>query len=310
MIEVSSLAELKAHGVRRVALACGNFDGLHKGHRTIIDCLLAASKKNDATPVLMTFHPHPREVLFGHQIPTLSTMENKAEILEEMGVKAVVTLPFTKELASLTAWNFVQRYLYWPGMRVTDVCIGSQWKFGASQQGDVTYLRSLGLFKVHGVGELRQEHELVSSTRIREALASGDMRKAEELLCRPYKISGEVVHGLKLATEVLGFPTANIGFKEKVLPLSGVFAVKVRLPGEKQWRNGACNVGTAPTFIEKGSKMGIEVHILDFDGDLYGKELTVHFVERIRQEKKFDCPEALKEQISKDVSAARVILEA
>ncbi|NQZ60557.1 MAG: riboflavin biosynthesis protein RibF [Lentisphaeraceae bacterium] len=310
MLEVSSLKELRQSGFTRVSIACGNFDGVHRGHRAIIDKLIASAAKSSAEPVVLTFSPHPREVLQGIKVPTLTTPSLKKKLLSELGVKALITLPFSRELAAMPPDKFVDEILQLDGFEVCDLCIGSQWKFGAKRKGDVAFLKNgPWSFSVHGVEEVSDDCDFVSSSRIRQALAEGDFTTATYLLKREYGVFGPVVRGRGLASKELNFPTANIQISEQCLPLAGVFACMAKIEGEIEWRPAACNIGTAPTFSDKfPQNMRVEVHLIDYSADLYDKNIELIFKYFLRPEKHFDGIQQLKEQIAQDVNEARKIL--
>jgi riboflavin kinase / FMN adenylyltransferase len=309
LIEVKSLKLLREHGVTNVTLACGNFDGLHVGHRKIIQTLLDKSIETSSTPVVLTFSPHPREVLLGEKIPTLASSLMKSQILSELGVVALVSIPFTLEFSRKTALEFVNQELLESGLTIEAVCIGSEWRFGAGREGDTEFLRSGPWnFLVISVPEVTDEFGHISSSRIRHSLSASDFITAEKLLGRPYSIIGPVIHGAGIAARELDYPTANLDVGEQYLPLSGVFACKAKFIGGVEKFGAVCNIGVAPTFNEVTSPVKVEIHILDFSKEIYDDLLELEFIAFIRNEMKFDSSEQLKEQISLDVARARKIL--
>ena len=180
MIEVDSLTALKKAGFSRISLACGNFDGLHKGHQAIINQLQQSARETASSPAVLTFSPHPREVLTGKKIPSLTADRTKRRLLSEMGVEAIVTIPFTREFAELTARQFVDDVLTVDNLSIEAVCVGSKWRFGAGRDGDVSFLRESALFKVFPVDEVSMGDGLISSSRIRRALSAGDFSDCQE----------------------------------------------------------------------------------------------------------------------------------
>lgn len=306
---VSSIHELSLAGFERVSIACGNFDGLHLGHRKIIDQLLAASQDSKSCPVVLTFTPHPRLVLTGRKFPILAPMKTKVRLLQELGVKAVININFTKEFASQTASDFVKNVLLAEGLEVCDICVGLNWRFGAGREGDVEFLANHDWgFKVHPIVEVVNSDEFVSSSRIRQALADNDFYQARQLLGRDYSVSGKVIKGAGIAASKLNYPTANVDVQEQCLPLAGVFVCHVTVGSKSKLFDAVCNIGSAPTFNDS-EKMKVEVHLLGYSGNLYGEELEIFFIEFLRAEKKFSCADELKEQINKDVTKARKIFE-
>jgi riboflavin kinase / FMN adenylyltransferase len=307
MIEVDSISKLKSAGFKSIALACGNFDGLHRGHQKIIDQLLKVSKQKKSSPVVLTFSPHPREVLAGVKIPSLAANHTKKRLLAEMGIKALVSINFTLEFAGKTATEFIQDVLTCEDLEVTDICIGSQWRFAKKREGDVQFLKKADSnFEVHPVEELKDDQQVISSSRIREALGKGDFMSARQLLGREYSVCGPVIPGRGIATTELAFPTANVNIDEQFLPLAGVFACWVNIEDSDKKFSAVCNIGFAPTFGgDKNRPARVEVHILDFEEDIYGKNIEIEFVLFIRNEKKFDNIELLKTQIADDITKAR-----
>lgn len=309
MIEVGSLKELREAGFTRVSLACGNFDGVHFGHQSIIGKLQQVAAASDAAPVVLTFFPHPRQVLQGIKVPSLTSPAVKKELMAEFGVQALVTIPFCRDFAAIPATDFVNRVLQVDGLEVCDLCIGSLWKFGAGRKGDVEFMKNgPWSFKVHALQEVYQDGETVSSSRIRTALAAGDFEKAASLLGREYSVSGPVVHGRGIASSKLKFATANIQVNE-CLPVAGVLACMARIENEIEWRPAICNIGVAPTFHgEFVQAARVELHLFDFNEDLYDKNIELVFKKFIRPEQRFSGIDKLKEQIAKDVAEARNIL--
>ena len=305
---VSSINELDKAEFQRISIACGNFDGLHLGHQKIIDRLLKFSSISNSVPVVLTFTPHPRYVLTGKRFPLLASMKTKVRLLERLGVKAVINVDFTKAFASQSAESFVEIVLQSAGIEVCDICVGSDWRFGAGREGSVEFLKNGKWgFKIQAVEELQDSIQTISSSRIREALLQNDFQKAAQMLGRDYSISGDVVKGAGIATSELKFPTANVSAQQLCLPLAGVFACEVTIDEKEELIPAVCNIGSAPTFGES-EKVKVEVHLIDFDGNLYGKEVEVFFKDFIRLEKKFSSIDELKEQISEDVATARKIL--
>ena len=291
-----------------VCLTIGNFDGVHMGHAKLLarvrDRAVAASLVSAA----LTFDPHPRKVLLGAAAPSAITgIEHKLECMEAMGLQLAVVLPFTRELAAREPEDFVREVLV-EGLCLKHLVIGYDYAFGKGRKGNFELLSALGQKYGFGVERLDPviiNGAVVSSTRIRDMVLAGNVWDARPLLGRFHQVRGTVAHGHKRGRK-LGFPTANLAFREELVPLSGVYAVWVELDGVV--RPGVANIGKNPTFGE--FEMSVEAHILDFKGKIYGEPIRVHFVQRIRSEKKFSGPDELIARIREDVGLARMILAA
>ncbi|MBC7188163.1 MAG: bifunctional riboflavin kinase/FAD synthetase [Calditrichaeota bacterium] len=290
----------------------GTFDGVHLGHRAIIQRTLARAARKDRPAVVVTFEPHPQLVVRRPDRPVLhllSTFEEKAGLLEGTGVEILVALPFTAAIAELSPAEFVQRVLC-ESLGASDVVVGYDHTFGKGRSGTIDTLRALGKklhFEVEVVHKVVVDGAAVSSTRIRQLLAHGDVAAAAHLLGRNYTVRGTVVSGRGLGRQ-LGYPTANIRpAKEKLIPQSGIYAVRVAI-GERTKR-GILNIGVRPTFGGETEATVLEVHIYDYEGELYGKEIGVEFLGRIRGERRFDSPYDLARQIEADVVASQAFFE-
>jgi riboflavin kinase/FMN adenylyltransferase len=282
------------------ALAIGNFDGVHRGHRAILEALRTCAAERGLEPCLMTFEPHPREFFSPATAPArLTSLREKLEMFEAAGVARVYLCRFNRKFAAIGAQEFMRDILRRLDARL--ILVGGDFRFGADRAGDIEMLRAAG-FAVESLPDVMVDGERVSSTAIREALASGDLSRAERLLGRPYNISGHVVHGDKLGRE-LGYPTANIHMLHDHPPLFGIYAVK--LSGlDRSDMLGVASLGVRPTTKDDGKPL-LEVHLFDFDGDIYGRHVRVHFLKKLRDEAKFPNLEALKRQIAIDEQMAR-----
>ena len=313
LICCDSPAALAEHGVRDVVFAVGTFDGLHRGHLAVIRTMLDESRRLNATPAVLTFRPHPRAVLTpDNPPPLLMSRERKLGILASLGVKAVVSLPFTQEFAALSPEDFLTRCLLSGSVRVRGVCAGSLWRFGARGAGDAAFLEKraneLG-FVFRAVPEIRDERGLVCSTKIREALAAGDIAFAAHCLGRRPAVSGVVVGGYGVAGNTLHCATANLEVRCGMLPANGVYAA-FAVVGDERFP-AVVNIGVAPTFDSygNGGQVRVEAHLLvDGAPDLYGREMALGFAVRIRDERKFGSPEELAARIQEDIRLARAAL--
>jgi riboflavin kinase/FMN adenylyltransferase len=269
--------------VRPRAVAIGSFDGVHRGHRAVVD----AVRSTGLEPTVITFDPHPR-IALGNKVELLTTLDRRLELLEEAGVSDVLVAPFNPDLQRLTPEEFAERFLRATGVEV--VVAGADFRFGVRRSGDLALLEALG-FGVHVVPELPG----VSSTAIRAALAEGDVKAAAAMLGRPFELDGVVVAGDQRGG-TLGYPTANLRLEpDLACPQYGIYA------GYGLGHRAAISIGTNPHY--GGSERRIEPFLLDFDGDLYGKRLVVEVWERLRDEAVFDSEAALVEQIARDVEA-------
>ena len=279
-----------------LALAIGNFDGLHLGHQSLLARLQEVAQAQNLTPAVMTFEPHPREFFTPLNAPArLSNLREKLEYFQNLNVQKVFVCAFNKRFAAITADEFMQNTLR-NSLNANTILVGEDFKFGAKRAGTVADFESNG-FNLVKLSQLNFKGGRVSSTRVRDALAAGDLNQASLLLARPYSISGKVVHGAARGRE-LGFPTANIHMRHERPALTGVYAVKL------DGLNSVANLGVRPT-IAGVPKLLLEVHVLDFNGDLYGKHVHVEFLHKIRDEMKFECLDALKAQIAADIVVAR-----
>jgi riboflavin kinase/FMN adenylyltransferase len=281
----------------------GTFDGVHLGHREVIAELKRISLEIGGESVVFTFFPHPRMVVNQHEdsIRLLSTIEEKKLLLEELNIDHLVIYPFTEAFAALSYMDFVKEILV-DRMHIAKLITGYDHKFGHDRKGDFKALTQLGeayCFEVEQLNPLLVENVAVSSTKIRQALESGEVGKASKLLGYFYLLRGTVVEGRRLGRE-LGFPTANImpDDRHKMIPTDGVYAVIVWVEGAQY--KGMLNVGSRPTVNSNVDHRSIEVNIFDFSKDIYGKTITVSFVKRIRSEVKFESLEKLKEQLQAD----------
>jgi riboflavin kinase / FMN adenylyltransferase len=282
------------------ALAIGNFDGLHLGHQALLAKTVATAKEQQLTPAVMTFEPHPREFFAPQNSPArLSSMREKLEYFEEAGIEDVFVLRFNQTFAAITAQDFMHQVLK-ASLSATTILVGGDFCFGAKRQGTVKDLMQSG-FQLIDFPEVKVEHERVSSTLVRDALAEGNFTQAERLLGRPYSISGKVVHGAKRGRQ-LGYPTANVHMRHERPAFTGVYAVKL------DGRDGVANLGVRPT-IAGIPKLMLEVYVFDFDGDLYDSHVHVQFFHKIRDEMKFDGLASLKAQISQDVTIAKAFFQ-
>jgi riboflavin kinase/FMN adenylyltransferase len=278
------------------AVAIGNFDGLHVGHQALLAKTVATAKEQQLTPAVMTFEPHPREFFAPQNAPArLSSLREKLEYFEEAGIEDVFVLRFNQTFAAITAQDFMHQVLK-TSLSATTILVGGDFCFGAKRQGTVKDLMQPG-FQLIDFPEVKVEHERVSSTLVRDALAEGNFTQAERLLGRPYSISGKVVHGAKRGRQ-LGYPTANVHMRHERPAFTGVYAVKL------DGREGVANLGVRPT-IAGIPKLMLEVYVFDFDGDLYDEHVHVQFFHKIRDEMKFDGLDALKARIAQDVVIAK-----
>jgi len=317
MITAPALSDLAAGGVQKVALACGVFDGVHRGHQHVLTQSLELAERTGALPVVLTFDPHPRRVLDPHNAPLLLTdTQQKLCLFRRYGMEATVLLHFTPELAALGPSQFLERHLTASGIRLAGVCVGMGWRFGARGAGNVSFLRQAGEahdFEVVSVEELLWYGKPVSSTRIRQALESGRLRAAERMLGRPYALCGPVVPGRGLGAGRFDCPTANLSVADRLLPPDGVYAARAGTlceagPAGSRRRDGVAYVGTAPTVAPEGSAQRVlEFHLFDTTEDLYGRSLEVEFLARLRPDRRFVSLDALAAQMKADIARAREI---
>jgi riboflavin kinase / FMN adenylyltransferase len=288
------------------ALTIGNFDGVHLGHQAILARLKEAARVRALAACVMTFEPHPREFFAPDQAPTrLTSLREKFELLANFGVDRVQLIRFNFDFAKVTADDFISRVLV-RGLGVRWLLVGDDFRFGARRAGDIAMLQREAPrhgFEVVAMDSVTLGGLRVSSTAVREALAAGDMEAPRRLLGRPYSISGRVVGGDKLG-KAIGFPTANIQLKHNRPPVTGIFVVEVHGLGPAALP-GVASLGTRPTVHPGGGKPTLEVHLFDFERDIYGVHLRVDFLRKLRDEEKFPNMDALIHQIALDVENAR-----
>lgn len=289
-----------------VSLTIGNFDGVHLGHRELLRRTVAGALSGGVPSVALTFVPHPVRFFFpGSRFYEITTLDEKAALIAEAGIDVLVVLRFDGRIGRMEAGEFA-REIVAGALKARRVVVGYDFTFGRNRAGTPGLLATLGRslgFSLDVVPPLLRGGSIVSSSRIRELLLAGRVREAEDLLCRPYRLSGPVVTGAGRGMK-LGFPTANVQFVQDLVPLPGVYVVDAEVDGVV--RRGVANVGFSPTFGE--NSLGLEVHLVDFLGDLYGRTMAVAFRERIREEKKFKTVEELARQIGRDVRYAREIV--
>ena len=289
---------------RGCAATIGNFDGVHRGHQAILARLRERARELGVPSCVVIFEPQPREYFSPQTAPArLARLRDKVQLLADEQVDLVLCLAFNKRLSQLSASEFVDTILI-DGLGVKHLEVGDDFRFGCDRVGDFDFLTQVGSlqgFTVEAAQTVEMDGLRVSSTQVRKALAAADFERAEQLLGRPFCIEGRVLHGQKLARQ-LGWPTANVQLKRRRVPLTGVYLVSVDIDG-KTWP-GVANIGVRPTVAGDGSAH-LEVHLLDFAGDLYGRHLTVAFHHKLRDEQRFASLEALKSAIDADVAAAR-----
>ncbi len=286
----------------------GNFDGVHVGHQALFKKIVELAGMHDGHAIAVTFEPHPIKVLRPQiGLKLISTFEHKLELIKRSGVDFLICLEFTREFASTSARQFLER-VFIRTIGVKELVVGYDYAFGRGREGDRDFLRAMGEvygYNCHILGPVKVEGEIVSSTRIRELVTDGNMKKVRRFLGRYYQIRGVVRVGKRRGGPIVGFPTANILIeKEDLCPKVGVYCVQVIIDDE--CFGGVMNIGYNPTFGDTG--LGAEVHIFNFQRDIYGKHIKVNLIERIRDERKFSGPKELRAQIRKDIDKALFIL--
>jgi riboflavin kinase/FMN adenylyltransferase len=290
------------------AIAIGNFDGVHLGHRALITRARQLAAANDALTVVLTFDPHPSTLLAPARAPQLLTsIERRIELLDEAGVDAVVVEPFTRELAGVAPNAFVDDVVIF-ALRARAIIVGYDFSYGQGRTGTVDALRAHGVhagIEVAVVPPVRVDGEVAASTKVRSHLRAGDLGRVERMLGRPWDVDGIVVHGAERG-RAIGVPTANIEPEVELAIAPGIYAVTLSIEGGPAMP-AVASLGTNPTFVEAG-RLVLEVHVLDWDGEIYDRRVRTTFVARLRDELKFDSAEALIAQIQRDIAAARVAL--
>ena len=293
--------------LKPTAVALGNFDGVHRGHQQVIQPVL--QQGGEVVSTVVTFNPHPQEFFTGKRRSLLTPQSEKVEQLERLGVEQLVLLPFDRELACLSPQEFVENILV-QQLRSRSISVGQDFCFGKGRKGTVTDLSAIAynygipttIVPLHNC-----KGERISSSAIRESLEQGNLARAKLLLGRAYSLTGTVVTGKQLG-RTIGFPTANIDLPiEKFLPCNGVYAVKVYIAEDKSPIPGVMNIGNRPTV--SGTNQSVEVYLIDWSGDLYGKVITVELEQVLRPEQKFESLDALKNQITIDCDRAKATLE-
>ncbi|EKE80834.1 bifunctional riboflavin kinase/FAD synthetase [Idiomarina xiamenensis] len=290
---------------RGCVLTIGNFDGVHLGHQAVLARVLQQAQQRQLTAAVMTFEPQPLELFQPQQAPArLTNWREKYQALAATGIQRHIGIEFNRRFAAQPAQQFIDDVLR-DKLAVEFLVVGDDFRFGRGREGDFALLQRAGQqygFDVVDTHSFRQQQQRVSSTAIRQALASADFDSAAAMLGRPYSLSGRVIHGRKNGRKI-GFPTANVPLKRLKSPLHGVYAVTVELAG--QTYRGVANVGKRPTL--NGQDMQLEVHLFDFTGDIYGQRVTVTALAKIRDERRFESLQQLAEQISKDAQQAREV---
>ncbi len=306
----NSIDEFAAAGVKKTIVTTGTFDGVHLGHQSILKRLHGLSLAQQAESVLLTFNPHPRTVLFpdGEPMRFLSSFHEKEALLKEAGIQHLIIHPFTRELAKVSAYNYVRDILVGK-LHVQTLVIGHDHRFGRNREGSIKELKEWAPVLGFGVEEItpfQSSGITISSSKIRRAIAEGDMETANAFLGYTYSIHAKVVHGLNLGGKELGYPTANLEVTDtnKIIPGDGIYAVYVAHEGKRY--KGMMSIGLNPTVEGKGRSM--EVHIFDFDTNIYDKELSVFFYKKIRNEEKFESMAALRKQLDNDKEVSLKLL--
>src|SRR4026209_2091862 len=289
-----------------IFLAIGVFDGVHRGHQAVISTSAEHARSANGTPVVVTFNPHPMKVLRPREAPHLLTAtQHKIKLIRALGVQHLLVIKFDKTFAATAPEDFVQQ-LVTHSKPLREICVGHEWSFGKGRRGNLALLRKLGAqfdFEVVGIPPVTLGNgELVSSTAIRHAVETGDLAKAAEMLGREYTILGTVVRGDDLGKKI-GFPTANLSAHSEQFPPNGVYFAEARLDGVAY--PGVVNLGYRPTMSSGRSDRILEIYLLDFDREIYGKDLELRFARYLRAEKKFENVDALVRQIERDVQQAR-----
>jgi len=295
------------HQFRQPVITIGNFDGVHLGHQTIFRLVIERARAFQGESVVLTFDPHPLKVMRPDlQLPLLTTKAQKLRLLSNLGLDVVVVQPFTREFAAMPAREFINDYLC-GRMHIKEVVVGHDYCFGHNREGNIALLQEMGAekgFSVLVVDAIQINHTVVSSTSIRNLVRDGNMEEANRLLGRPYEVTGVVIRGHGRGARLLGIPTANLKPDNDLLPASGIYAVRVTVAG--QIYPAVANIGTCPTF--QNNELSLEVHIFDFDQEIYHHELSVEFVARLREEQHFPGIPELVAQIKADIQKARQIL--
>lgn len=290
-----------------VFLAIGVFDGVHLGHQAVITTAVRDAKEAGGTAVVVTFDPHPAKILRPQESKRLLTAtEHKIARIRELGVSHLLVLKFDREFAATPPEEFV-RQLATAAQPLREICVGQEWSFGKNRAGNLALLQKLGIeldFRVVGVEPVTCEGRIISSTAIRRAVEAGDFVTAKKMLGREYTVLGRVESGKRLGRS-LGFPTANLSAHSEQFPPNGVYVAEARL--EEECLRGVINLGVRPT-VEGGSPARVlELHLFDFDRDIYGSDIEVRFLKFLRPEQKFENLAALRAQIAHDVEAARTL---
>lgn len=305
MIAARTIEELH-ETISGSCVTIGNFDGVHLGHQRLMARTCAKAKKRGLVSVVVTFDPHPMTVLMQKTPPFITSTAQRLKFIEQQGPNVTLVLEFTRQMAALEPQEFVRRYLV-EGLNLKELVIGYDYAMGKGRKGNFELLTALGRdlgFGVERLDPVIVGGAVVSSTRIRDLIQSGNVWDARPLLGRFFEVEGEVVDGMKRGASKLGFPTANLRLSGTLLPKPGVYAVWAEVEGEIC--QAVANVGYNPTFGDTG--LTLEAHILDFNRSIYGQRVALQFVQRLRSERKFDSLEALKARIADDVRLGRVIL--
>ncbi len=297
----------ESHGCPRPIATIGNFDGVHLGHQQLMHDLVQRARETGGTPTVVTFHPHPLQVLAAENAPRqIQTLDQKLKILAGLGIELAVVIPFDLALARMSARQFALQIL-WDKLRLAEIYVGPNFAFGNRREGSFNLLRDLGEERGCFVGRIHQVQfrgSRVSSTAVRQALVSGQVGLARRLLGRPYEISGEIVHGSATGA-VLKVPTANIRALNELIPRRGVYVTSLNIEGEKY--QSVTNIGVRPTITGDSGEVPVtvEAHILDFSRDVYGRQATLEMLLRLRDEKRFADRAELVAQIRRDIARAR-----
>ncbi|MFM2295271.1 MAG: hypothetical protein RLZZ350_1684 [Verrucomicrobiota bacterium] len=293
----------------KVCLAIGVFDGVHLGHQQIIRQTVADARAHGGRALVVTFDRHPNAIVAPDKTPPqIYSRAQKLRAVAALGADALLEIPFDQNFSQLTGEQFLRELAHDLG-KIHSVCVGADFVFGHRRSGNVALLRILGAelgFTVHGLAAVALDGQTVSSTRIRDAVRAGDFDAAGQMLGRAYSLANAVIHGDKLGGQ-LGFPTANLDTTGLLLPPTGVYAAQVSSGGK--FHRAVLNLGVRPSVKNPAPRLRLEVHLLDFSGDLYGQELEITFTAKLRDEQKFSSLEELKTQIARDISAARAALQ-